>query len=154
MSHNIFTTQKKTNEWRGERSLYWPDTLFCFELYLSDSKMTPTIFTQGSLCGSKAGMAPTTHHQVHQLALGHFKNTEVLIFGAALVFSHYLVHLMPIGTILSKIDQYLDLPHRLWSFRVNMGGSKIQNVKIITNGALRYAKWWENSKSGFKIQIG
>ena len=28
-------------------------------------------------------------------------------------FSPYLVHLMPIGTILGKIDQYLDLPHRL-----------------------------------------
>ena len=47
-----------------------------------------------------------------------FKKNEVLIFGAALGFSHYLVHLMPIGTILSEIDQYLDLPHRLWSFRV------------------------------------
>lgn len=46
-------------------------------------------------------------------ALGHFKNTEVLIFGAALGFSHYLVHLMSIGTILSEINQYLDLPHRL-----------------------------------------
>ena len=33
-------------------------------------------------------------------------------------FSHYLVHLMPIGIILSEINQYLDLPHRLWSFRV------------------------------------
>ena len=72
--------------------------------------------------------------------LGHLKNAEVLIFGAALGFSHYFVHLMPIGTILSKIDQYLDLPHRLSNFRVNMGGPKIQNVKTITNGALRVAK--------------
>ena len=31
-------------------------------------------------------------------------------------FSHYLVRLMPID--LSKIDQNLALPHRLWSFRV------------------------------------
>ena len=38
--------------------------------------------------------------------LGHFKKTEVLIFGAALGFSHYLVHLKPIGTILSEINQY------------------------------------------------
>ena len=42
----------------------------------------------------------------------------MLIFGAALSFSHYLVHLMPIGTILREIDQYLDLPLRLCSFRV------------------------------------
>ena len=83
--------------------------------------------------------------------LGHFENTEVLIFGAALGFSHYLIHLISIDTILSKIDQYLDLPHQLSSFRVNMGGSKIQNVKIITNGALKYAKWWDNFKSNFKI---
>ena len=41
--------------------------------------------------------------------LGHYKND---FFGAALGFPHYLVHLMPIGTILSKIDQYLDLPHQ------------------------------------------
>ena len=73
-------------------------------------------------------------------SVGHFKNTEVLIFGAALGFFHYLVYLMSIGTIFSKIDQYLDLPHRLSSIRVNVGGSKIQNVKIITNGALRDAK--------------
>ena len=33
-------------------------------------------------------------------------------------FSHHLVHLMPIGTMFSEIDQYLDLLHRLWSFRV------------------------------------
>ena len=45
--------------------------------------------------------------------IGHFKETEVLIFVAGLGFSHYLVHLMLIGTILSVIDQYLDLPHRL-----------------------------------------
>ena len=44
--------------------------------------------------------------------LGHLKN-DVLIFGAALGFSHHLVHFMPIGTIFSEIDQYLDLPHRL-----------------------------------------
>ena len=48
---------------------------------------------------------------------------EALIFGAALaknfgaVFFHYLVQLMPVGIIHSKIDQYLDLPHRLQSFR-------------------------------------
>ena len=47
-----------------------------------------------------------------------FKKFEVLIFGAALGYFHYLVHLMPISTILSEINQYLDLPHRLWSFRV------------------------------------
>ena len=39
-------------------------------------------------------------------------------YGSALSFSHYLVHLMPIGTILSKSNQYLDLPHLPWSFRV------------------------------------
>ena len=43
--------------------------------------------------------------------LGHIKN-EALIFGAALGFPHYLVHLMSIGTILSKIDYYLDMPNR------------------------------------------
>ena len=74
-----------------------------------------------------------------------FKNIEVLIFGAALGFSYCLVHLMPIGTIVSKIDQYLDLPHRLGSFRANMAGSKIQNVKIIANGVLRDAKFLEKS---------
>ena len=37
-------------------------------------------------------------------SLGHLKKTEVLIFGAALGFFHYLVHLMPIGIILSEID--------------------------------------------------
>ena len=31
---------------------------------------------------------------------------EVLIFGASLGFSHYFIHLMPIGTILNKINQY------------------------------------------------
>ena len=46
------------------------------------------------------------------LHMGHLKN-EVLIFGAALGFSHCLVHLMRIDTILSKIDQCLDPPHRL-----------------------------------------
>ena len=46
------------------------------------------------------------------LAVGH-SNTEVLILGAAHGCCHYLVHLMPSGTILIKIDQYLDLPHRL-----------------------------------------
>ena len=53
-------------------------------------------------------------------ALGHLKKkSEVLIFGAALGFSHYVVHLMPISSILSKIDQYLDLmPHRLSRFCV------------------------------------
>ena len=34
-------------------------------------------------------------------------------FGTALGFTHYLVNLMSIGTIPSKIDQYLDLLHRL-----------------------------------------
>ena len=34
-----------------------------------------------------------------------------------------------------------------------MGGQKIQNVKIISNGVLKDAKWWEDSKSGLKIQI-
>ena len=47
-----------------------------------------------------------------------FKKTEVLLFGTVLSSSHYLVHLVPIGIILSKIDQYLDLPHQLQSFRV------------------------------------
>ena len=51
--------------------------------------------------------------QVMGGTLGHFKKAEVLIFGTALGFSHYMVHLMPIGTFLSEIDQYLDLPHRL-----------------------------------------
>ena len=37
---------------------------------------------------------------------------EVSIYGAALGFSRYLVHLMLIGTILSEIDQYLDLPYK------------------------------------------
>ena len=72
--------------------------------------------------------------------LGHFKNTEVLYLDAALGYSHYFVHLVPIGTILSKIGEYLDLPNRLSSFRVNMGGSKILIVKIIINGSLRDAK--------------
>ena len=36
---------------------------------------------------------------------------DVLIFGTALGFSQYLVNLMPIGAILSKTEQYLDLPH-------------------------------------------
>ena len=39
------------------------------------------------------------------ITIGHFKNTEALIFGAALGFSYYLVYLVPIGTILSKIYQ-------------------------------------------------
>ena len=51
------------------------------------------------------------------LCIRPFKN-HVLIFGAALCFSHYMVHLMPIGTIHSKIDKCLDLPRGLWSFRV------------------------------------
>ena len=34
-----------------------------------------------------------------------------------------------------------------------MGGQKIQNVKIISNGVPKDAKWWEDSKSGLKIQI-
>ena len=43
-----------------------------------------------------------------ELPISHWApKKEVLIFGAALRFSHYLVHLMAIGTILSKIDQYL-----------------------------------------------
>ena len=58
-------------------------------------------------------------------SVGHLKNTEVLTFGAALGFSHCLVHLMPIGAILRKINQYLDLPNRLRNFRVNMGGPNI-----------------------------
>ena len=41
-----------------------------------------------------------------------------MIFGAALFFFRYLVHLMSIGTILSNIYKYLDLPHRLRNFRV------------------------------------
>ena len=45
--------------------------------------------------------------------LGYFRNTECLILGAAVSFSRYLVHLMPIGTILNKNGRYLDLPHRL-----------------------------------------
>ena len=40
-----------------------------------------------------------------------------MIFGAPLGLSHYLAHLMPIGIILSELDQCLDLPHRLSSFR-------------------------------------
>ena len=32
-------------------------------------------------------------------------------------------------------------------------GSKIQNMKIISNWVLRDAKWWEDSKPGLKIQI-
>ena len=54
-----------------------------------------------------------SHYLVHSMHTRPFKKNEVLIFGAALGFSHYLVHLKPIGTILNEIDQYLDLPHRL-----------------------------------------
>ena len=69
--------------------------------------------------------------------VGHFKNTEVFIFGDALGFSIVWSIWCPlVGTILSKIYQYLDLPHRLWSFRVNVGGPKIQNVKIKANVVL------------------
>ena len=32
-----------------------------------------------------------------EYTVGHLKKNEVLIFGAALGFPHYLVHLMPIG---------------------------------------------------------
>ena len=64
--------------------------------------------------------------------LGHFKNTEVLVLYAALEFSHYLVHLVPIGTILSKIAQYLDLPQRLSSFRVSMHG-RVKNSECENN---------------------
>ena len=45
---------------------------------------------------------------IHSMLSRPLKN-EVLIFRAALGFSHYCVHLMAIGAILGKIDQCLDL---------------------------------------------
>ena len=48
-----------------------------------------------------------------------FKKKQSFDFGAALGCPIILSgHLMPIATILSEINQYLDLPHRLWSFPV------------------------------------
>ena len=55
----------------------------------------------------------------------HLKN-EVLFFGGALGFSHDLVHLMPIGTILGKTDQYQSaawvLKFSCFGPYVNIGG--------------------------------
>ena len=45
---------------------------------------------------------------------------------------------------------------REFNFKLlNMHGrSKSQNAKIISNWCLIYAKWWEDSKSGLRIQVG
>ena len=53
------------------------------------------------------------------------------------VFSHYLVHLMTIGTILSEIDQHLDLPHRLRSFRV-----LVHTLTVAGMGDYTYTLGW------------
>ena len=45
----------------------------------------------------------------HGLCPPDHLNNEVLVYGAALGFSHYLVHFMPIGTIIIKINQYLQV---------------------------------------------
>ena len=39
-------------------------------------------------------------------------------------------------------------------FFENVCKVKNQNLKIISNGGLLYVKWWEDSKSGRRIQIG
>ena len=75
----------------------------------------------------KCSFVPTRGERRGYL-LGHLKNAEVFIFDAALGFSHYLVHLMPISTILSKIDQYLDLPG-FEVFMLKWEGQKFQVVK-------------------------
>ena len=58
--------------------------------------------------GCMGAAVPNIRREVH---IRPYKN-EALIFGAALGFPHYLVHLMSISTILSKIDYYLDMPNR------------------------------------------
>ena len=49
--------------------------------------------------------------QLYACSLGHLKS-DVLFFGDAPGFSHYLVKLIPISTVLSKINRCLDIPHR------------------------------------------
>ena len=85
--------------------------------------------TNGSGGGKEYRLSPPAACHSGSSWIGRFQNIEVLIFGAALVFFHYLVHLMPIGITLSKIDQYLDVLHRFWSFRVNMGGQDFKMWK-------------------------
>ena len=75
---------------------------------------------------------------------------EVLIFGAALRFSHYLIHLMPIGTIPSEIDQDLDLSHRLWSLCVLVHTLKLAGMHYECMLCIRvvlFAQLFENARS-------
>ena len=81
--------------WRASHSCDLCEGFECRYLIITMSSAQTRIFTV---------------NRIHNRPL---KKDEVLIFGAALNFSHYFVHLMPIGTTFSEIDQYLDLPHRL-----------------------------------------
>ena len=78
-----------------------------------------------------------------------------MVFGGSRVFP-YSVHLMPIAIIVNKIDQYLDLPHRLGNFRVlartlthhwlEEGGGKPPPANFLNNlkpSADINAKRWE-----------
>ena len=66
---------------------------------------------------------------IAQCTLGHFKKHRFDLWHCTR-FSHGLVHLMPTGAILSKIDEYLDLPHRLRSFRWSVHTSTLAGMGV------------------------
>ena len=67
--------------------------------------------------------------------------------------AHVFEHAEFDGARKSRFQAHLGVVNLIRNFWKCMG-SKIKKAKIVSHGGLSYAKWWEDSKSGLKIQIG
>ena len=110
-----------------------------FTFTFTDGPKTTDWVRCAFVCGTNKGGA------FLQLFLVSFGTTWILWYSDPLITNQSAFKI--------EISNFFDRA-RHFKFLKLHGKPKNKNLKILTYGGLQDAKWWEDSKSGLKIQIG